>query len=214
MSGILGTKVGMSQIFNEKGERVPVTLISTEGRIVVQKKTVDKDGYNAVQLGVGKKSAHKVSSVIRKHFEKANAKPTRWVREIRLDDVSPYELGKEVPLDFLIPGVLVNIRGTTKGRGFAGAIKRWNFSGGPMNKGSTFHRRVGSIGNHTFPKRVFKGRPMPGHYGVDQQTVRNIELIDVLRDEKIVVLKGSIPGSKNSLVEIRLAKSVTPKKEE
>jgi large subunit ribosomal protein L3 len=205
MSGILGIKVGMSQVFTKEGKCVPVTLVNYEGCVVVQKKTQDKGGYNAIQLGIGKKSPKKLSKAVKKHFEKAKLKPTRWLREFRVEDVEKFEVGKPLPIEFKA-GDMLDVRGTTKGRGFAGVMKRWGFKGGPGGHGSTFHRHGGSIGNATQPAKVFKGTKMPGHYGVDKTVMENIECIDVLKDDHLVVLKGSLPGSKNSLVELRMSK--------
>lgn len=203
MNGILGIKIGMSQIFTPKGERVPVTLVSTSNCVVTQVKTKEKDGYNAVQAGIGAKSIKKVSRSMQKSFEKLKMKPTRWLREISVSDGESYAVGSLISLEFLKPGDKVDVSGTTKGHGFAGGVKRWNFQGGPAAHGSRFHRRGGSIGNHTYPKHVFKGRKMPGHYGVDQHTVLNIEVMDVLKDESLLVLKGALPGPAKGLLKIR-----------
>lgn len=205
MKGILGIKLGMSQFFTPAGERLPVTLVSAAGCKVVQIKTKDKDGYEAVQMGVGRKSPAKLPKALLRHFEKAKTKPSRWLREILDDGASAYALGQEMTLDFLKAGDRVHVRGTTKGHGFSGGIKRWNFEGGPGAHGSCFHRRGGSIGNHTYPKHVFKKRKMPGHYGVEKQTVLNVQVVDVLKNENLLVLKGALPGARNSLVEVRLA---------
>lgn len=203
MSGILGIKLGMSQVFTPQGECLPVTLVGTAGCRVVQIKSKDKDGYDAVQIGIGQKSIRKLPKALLKHFEKAKTKPLRWLREISADPAVSYTVGQEVGLDFLKVGDRVHVRGTTKGHGFSGGIKRWNFEGGPGAHGSCFHRRTGSIGNHTYPKHVFKRRKMPGHYGVERQTVRNIAVIDILKNENLLILKGALPGARNSLVEIR-----------
>lgn len=210
MSGILGIKVGMSQVFTPEGERVPVTLVNTAGCSIVQLKSKEKEGYEAVQVGIGKKSLQKVSKPLQKHFEKAQIKPTRWLREFRVENVgellAQYKTGQVMSLDFLKPGDFVDVRGTTKGHGFAGVMKRWNFQGGPGAHGSRFHRRGGSIGNHTYPKHVFKGRKMPGHYGVDTCTVLNVRVVDILKDENILVLHGAVPGASRGLLEIRKSK--------
>lgn len=203
MSGILGIKVGMSQVFAPDGTRIPVTLVKTEGCVVVQVKTKEKEGYNAVQLGIGKKSSQKVNKAVLKHFEKGKIKPTRWLREFKNGDTTQYSVGSLVSLDFLKAGDLLKVRGISKGHGFSGAVKRWNFKGGPAAHGSRFHRRGGSIGNHTYPKRVFKRRKMPGHYGVESKTVLNVKVIDVLKEENLLVLKGSLPGANRELLEIR-----------
>lgn len=202
MSGILGIKIGMSQIFTPAGERVSVTLISTDGCVVVQNKSKEKEGYNAVQVGIGTKSISRVSKPLKKHFEKAKVKPTRWLKEFRLDEGVSYQPGQSLDLDFLKEGDWVKVRGVTKGRGFSGSIKRWGFKGGPGGHGSCFHRRPGSIGNHTYPSRVFKRRPMPGHYGVDQLTVKN-KVMGIIKEENLLIVKGSVPGSQRGLLEIR-----------
>jgi len=206
MSGILGIKVGMSQLFTPEGERVPVTLVNTAGCTVVQLKNKEKDGYESLQVGIGEKSIRKVSKPLQKHFEKAQIKPTRWLREFKVENPSQYKAGQTMPLDFLKPGDFVEVRGTTKGHGFSGGVKRWSFQGGPAAHGSRFHRRGGSIGNHTYPKHVFKGKKMPGHYGVDTCTVLNIRVMDVLKDENLLVLKGALPGAARGLLEIRKSK--------
>lgn len=206
MSGILGIKVGMSQVFTPQGERVPVTVVTTAGCTVVQLKNKEKDGYEALQVGIGEKSIRKVSKSLQKHFEKAQIKPTRWLKEFKVENVSQYKPGQAMPLDFLKPGDFVDVRGTTKGHGFAGVVKRWSFQGGPGAHGSRFHRRGGSIGNHTYPKHVFKGRKMPGHYGVDTCTVLNVRVVDILKDEALLVLHGAVPGASQGLLEIRKSK--------
>ncbi|MBI3018639.1 MAG: 50S ribosomal protein L3 [Deltaproteobacteria bacterium] len=203
MSGILGIKVGMSQVFTSEGERVPVTLVNTAGCAIVQLKNKEKDGYEAVQVGIGEKSIRKVSKPLQKHFEKAQTKPTRWLREFKVENPSQYKAGQAMPLDFLKPGDFVDVRGTTKGHGFSGGVKRWSFQGGPGAHGSRFHRRGGSIGNHTYPKHVFKGKKMPGHYGVDTCTVLNVRVVDILKDENLLVLHGAVPGASRGLLEIR-----------
>lgn len=202
MNGILGIKVGMSQVFTSEGEQVPVTLISTNGCVVVQAKTKDRDGYDALQLGIGLKSQRCIGKALKKHFEKAKTKPTRWLREIREEESTKHQPGEPVALDFLKPGDVVKISGITKGRGFTGAMKRWNFEGGPGAHGSRFHRTLGSIGNKTYPKRVFKRRPMHGHYGNERCSVRNV-VIDILKDENLLVVKGAVPGKSSGLLEIR-----------
>ena|SRR3989338_666103 len=205
MSGILGIKVGMSQVFTPEGERVPVTLVNTGGCTLVQLKNKEKDGYEAIQVGIGEKSIRKVSKPLQKHFEKAQIKPTRWLKEFKVE-AGQLKPGQAVPLDFLKPGDFVDVRGTSKGHGFAGVMKRWNFQGGPGAHGSRFHRRGGSIGNHTYPKHVFKGKKMPGRYGGDTCTVLNIRVVDILKDEALLVLKGALPGAARGLLEIRKSK--------
>lgn len=177
--------------------------MNVQNCVVVQKKQLEKSKYYAVQLGVGDKSPHKVSRALKKHFEKANVKPTQWLREFKVSDLEKYELGKPVPLDFLKPGDTVDVRGTTKGHGFSGVVKRWSFQGGPAAHGSRFHRRIGSIGNRTFPKKVFKGKHMPGRYGNEPCMVLNVVCLDVMPTENMLVLKGSLPGPTHGLLEIR-----------
>ena len=206
MSGVLGIKVGMSQIYSPEGDRIPVTLVSTKDCSVVQLKTKEKEGYKAVQVGVGNKPLQKASKELKENFEKAKVKPTRFLREFKVDDVSSYSVGSLVSLDIFKVGDRVEVRGTTKGHGFSGAVKRWDFQGGPAAHGSRFHRRGGSIGNHTYPKRVFKRRKMPGHFGVDGRTVLNVKVMDILKDEGLLVLKGALPGASSGLLEIRKSK--------
>ena len=202
MSGVLGVKVGMSSIYRPDGKKIAVTLVSTEGCTVIQAKAKEKNGYTAIQLGVGTKSPRKVSKALKSHFEKAKVKPLRWLKEFHVEKLDGYELGQAVSLDFLKPGDFVKVSGTTKGKGFTGVMKRYNFQGGPGGHGSRFHRRLGSIGNKTYPKRIFKGRPMHGRHGNWQRTVLN-EVIDVLKDEQLLVLKGAVPGATRGLLEIR-----------
>ncbi|MBE3579987.1 MAG: 50S ribosomal protein L3 [Caldanaerobacter subterraneus] len=201
--GILGKKHGMTQIFDEKGEVIPVTVIEAGPCVVVQKKTVEKDGYNAIQVGFGDISEKRVNKPLLGHFKKAGVSPKRYLREFRLDDISGYEVGTEIKVDIFKPGDRVDVTGISKGKGFAGVIKRYGARRGPMSHGSKYHRRVGSMGATTDPGRTFKGKKMPGRMGSDRVTIQNLEVVKVDPELNLLVVKGSVPGPKGSLLIIR-----------
>lgn len=201
--GILGKKHGMTQIFDEKGEVIPVTVIEAGPCVVVQKKTVEKDGYNAIQVGFGDVSEKKLNKPLLGHFKKAGVSPKRYLREFRLDDISGYEVGAEIKVDIFKPGDRVDVTGISKGKGFAGVIKRYGARRGPMSHGSKYHRRVGSMGATTDPGRTFKGKKMPGRMGSDRVTIQNLEVVKVDPELNLLVVKGSVPGPKGSLLIIR-----------
>ncbi|MEW9082985.1 50S ribosomal protein L3 [Caldanaerobacter subterraneus] len=201
--GILGKKHGMTQIFDEKGEVIPVTVIEAGPCVVVQKKTVEKDGYNAIQVGFGDISEKKLNKPLLGHFKKAGVSPKRYLREFRLDDISGYEVGTEIKVDIFKPGDRVDVTGISKGKGFAGVIKRYGARRGPMSHGSKYHRRVGSMGATTDPGRTFKGKKMPGRMGSDRVTIQNLEVVKVDPELNLLVVKGSVPGPKGSLLIIR-----------
>ncbi|AAM25435.1 MAG: 50S ribosomal protein L3 [Caldanaerobacter subterraneus] len=201
--GILGKKHGMTQIFDEKGEVIPVTVIEAGPCVVVQKKTVEKDGYNAIQVGFGDVSEKKLNKPLLGHFKKAGVSPKRYLREFRLDDISGYEVGTEIKVDIFKPGDRVDVTGISKGKGFAGVIKRYGARRGPMSHGSKYHRRVGSMGATTDPGRTFKGKKMPGRMGSDRVTIQNLEVVKVDPELNLLVVKGSVPGPKGSLLIIR-----------
>ncbi|MDI6709817.1 MAG: 50S ribosomal protein L3 [Thermoanaerobacterales bacterium] len=202
--GILGRKLGMTQVFTPEGLVVPVTLIEAGPCTVVQKKTPESDGYGAVQLGWGDVKERKVTKPLRGHFAKAGLKPLRYLREVRVEDPDSYTVGQEIKCDLFSTGELVDVTGTTKGRGFAGGIKRHGFHRGPMKHGSKYHRRPGSAAAKG-PARVFKGRRMPGQYGVEQVTVQNLEVVKVDPERNLLAVKGAIPGPKNGLVLVKQA---------
>ena len=200
---IIGKKVGMTQIFDENGTVIPVTVIECGPCPVVQVKTVETDGYDAVQLGFGEVKEHKVNKPNKGHFSKANIKPVKHLREFRLEDVSSVKVGDEIKVDTFEAGETVDIQGITKGKGFQGVIKRHGQSRGPMGHGSMYHRRPGSMGATSTPGRVFKGKKLPGHMGVDTVTIQNLVIVRVDSDKNAILVKGSVPGNKGSILKIK-----------
>ncbi|ASI34128.1 MULTISPECIES: 50S ribosomal protein L3 [Exiguobacterium] len=201
--GILGTKLGMTQIFNESGEVVPVTVVSVEGNVVLQLKTMEVDGYEAVQLGFGDIKEGRQNKPQKGHAAKASATPKRFIKEIRTS-VTDFEIGQEIKADTFAAGEMVDVTGTSKGKGFAGAIKRHNQSRGPMAHGSRYHRRPGSMGP-VAPNRVFKGKLLPGRMGGEQITVQNLEIVKVDVERGLLLVKGAIPGARKSQVVVKTA---------
>ena len=202
---IIGKKVGMTQVFDDQGVVIPVTVIEAGPCTVVQVKTVEKDGYDAVQLGFGAVKEFKVNKPMKGHFSKGNVTPAKHLREFRVEDTAAVKVGEEVKADVFAQGDLVDIQGTTKGKGFQGVIKRHGQSRGPMGHGSMYHRRPGSMGPTSTPGRVFKGKKLPGHMGVETVTIQNLEVVRVDLDKNAILVKGSIPGNKGSIVKIRSA---------
>ena|SRR5690625_390251 len=202
--GILGRKIGMTQIFLENGELIPVTVVQAEPNVVLQKKTVETDGYEAIQLGFYDKKEHLATKAEKGHAEKANTKPKRYVREIRDAKVDEYEVGQEISVDVFEAGDIVDVTGTSKGKGFQGSIKRHNYARGPMSHGSRFHRAGGSMGS-VDASRVFKGKALPGQMGAKQVTIQNLEIVKVDPENDVILIKGNIPGAKKSLVKITTA---------
>ena len=203
MKAILGKKVGMTQIFDENGVDIPVTVIEAGPCSVVQVKTVETDGYNAVQMGFGAIKDKKVNKPSKGHFAKAGVKAVKNLREFRLEDVSGVKAGDEIKVDTFVEGETVDIQGTTKGKGFQGVIKRHGQSRGPMGHGSMYHRRPGSMGSTSTPGRVFKGKKLPGHMGVTTVTIQNLKIVKVDTDKNVILVKGSVPGNKYSVLKIR-----------
>ena len=199
---LLGRKVGMTQIFDENGRTIPVTVIEAGPCTVVQLKTKDSDGYEAVQLGFGDVNEKKVTKPAKGHFTKVNVTPKKHLREFRLDEIS-YNLGDELKADIFAKGEAVDITGISKGKGFQGVIKRHGLSRGPMGHGSMYHRRPGSMGPTSSPGRVFKGKKLPGHMGVEQVTIQNLEIIKVDLDKNVILVKGSVPGNKGTILKIK-----------
>ena len=206
---IVGKKLGMTQIFLQDGRLVPVTVIQAGPCTVVQKKTMEKDGYEAVQFGFDAIPENRVEKLVNKpdagHFKKAGVAPMRTLREFRLEDSASYEIGQEVKADIFAEGEKVDISGITKGHGFTGAIYRWNQHTGPMAHGSKYHRGVGSMSANSDPSRVFKNKHMPGHYGVEKVTVQNIEIVKVDAERSLLLVHGAVPGPKEGLLLIRNA---------
>ena len=202
MKGILGKKIGMTQVFSKNGKLIPVTVVVAEPNVVMQIKTKETDGYEAIQLGfVSKKEKHSTKPEMG-HAKKANTAPKRFLKEIKGVEVSNYELGQEIKCDVFEPGEIVDVTGTSKGKGFQGVIKRYNQSRGPMGHGSQYHRGVGSMGTLR-PMRVFKGKKLPGHMGNETVTIQNLEVVAIDLDENVILIKGNIPGPKNSFVVIK-----------
>jgi large subunit ribosomal protein L3 len=199
---ILGKKLGMTQIFNDTGEAVPVTVIEAGPCLVVQKKTVEKDGYNALKVGYEDIKERRLNRPQQGQFKKNQLQFKRFLREFKLQDIEKYNVGDEIKVDIFQPGDMVDITGTSKGKGFAGGIKRWNFRRGPMSHGSHFHRRTGSSGA-AGAGRVFKGTKKPGHLGAEKVTVQNLQVIKVDVDRNLLLIKGSVPGPKKTLLFIK-----------
>lgn len=203
MKGILGRKVGMTQVFTKDGKLVPVTVVSVEPNIVTQVKTAETDGYNAIQLATVDKKEKRASKASVGHAKKANTTPKRYLKEIR-DYEGTYNLGDTISADVFTAGEYVDVTGTSKGHGTEGVIKRWNQSRGPMTHGSRYHRRPGSMGT-MLPMHVLKGKKLPGHMGVETTTIQNLEIIEVNVAENYILVSGNIPGAKQSLVLIKSA---------
>ncbi len=204
MKGILGRKVGMTEVFSTDGKLIPVTVIEVEPNVVTQIKTTDKDGYDAIQLGAFDKKVKSSNKPEMGHVKKANTQPKRFLKEIRGIDASSYTLGQVISADVFQSGDTVDVTGTSKGKGFQGVIKRWNQSRGPETHGSTYHRRVGSMGTMR-PMRVLKGKKLPGHMGNEQVTIQNLMIVDVDTENKYILVSGNVPGAKNTYVFIREA---------
>lgn len=202
---IIGRKIGMTQIFDEAGKVVPVTVIEAGPCVVVQKKTVETDGYNALKVGFGDIREKLVSKPIKGQFKKANVTLRRYLRELRLEDISGYEVGSEIKADIFSAGDKIDVTGTSKGKGYAGVIKRWHAARGPETHGSKFHRAVGSMGASSDPSRTFKNKHMPGHMGNKKCTMINLTVAKVYGDRNLILIRGAVPGPKKGLVIIRNA---------
>lgn len=204
MKGILGKKIGMTQTFTTDGKLIPVTVIEVEPNVVTQIKTVAKDGYDAIQLATGTMRESLSNKPQKGHTDKANTAPKRFLREIRGVNVNDYTLGQTVNVDIFSAGEMVDVTGTSKGKGFQGVIKRYNQTRGPMGHGSQYHRGVGSLGT-LLPMHVLKGKKMPGQMGNVQRTVQNLEIISIDTENNCILVKGNVPGPKKSFVMIRTA---------
>ena len=203
VNALIGKKLGMSQLFSPDGEVTPVTVIQVGPCTVTQIKSVDSDGYNAVQLGFGEKKPQRTKKPLLGHFKKSGKGPFAVLREVRVADVGEFELGQEVSADIFQVGELVHVAGRSKGKGFAGTIKRWNFSRGPMSHGGMNKRPPGSIGCSASPSRVIKGRKMPGQMGNRKVTVKGLMVVDVRPEENIILIRGAVPGGRNGVVFIK-----------
>lgn len=200
---IIGKKLGMTQIFDEAGKVIPVTVVEAGPCVVVQKKTEEKDGYNAIQVGFGDIREKLANKPVKGHFAKANATLKRIVKEFRLENIDEYEVGNEIKADIFAAGDKIDVTGVSKGKGFQGAIKRWNFSRGPMSHGSKFKRAPGSMGAASSPSRTFKNMKMPGQMGNKKATVLNLEVAKVMADKNVILIKGGIPGANKGYVVIK-----------
>jgi large subunit ribosomal protein L3 len=206
--GLMGKKLGMTGLFTPEGAYIPVTVVELGPCVVTQIKTVATDGYNALQLGFGQRKPKQVNKPMQGHLKKSGEQAFAYLREFPVENPDEYDLGQAVSLDLFSIGERVDVAGTTKGRGFSGVIKRHGFSRGPMTHGSKSIRIPGSIGCSAWPARVIKGKKMPGHYGTEHQTVRNMKVVDIRPDENLMLLKGAVPGPKNALVMISKPKIV------
>lgn len=202
MKGILGKKIGMTQLYKEDGTIVPVTVVEAGPCYVVQKKTVESDGYNALQIGFVERRENLLNKPEKGHFEKSGVKPVRFLKEFRLDNVDDYQVGQEIKVDVFETGDNIDVVGTSKGKGFAGTIKRHNMQRGPMGHGSKSHRRVGSAGAKG-PARVFKGSRRPGRMGGERVTIQNLEIVKIDTERNLLVVKGAVPGPKGSLLTVK-----------
>lgn len=203
MKFVLGRKVGMTQVFSEEGEVTPVTVIEIGKNQVAQIKTTEKEGYEAVQIGYDEKKENRTVKPEKGHFDKAGITPKKFLREFRVEKSDEYSLGQEIAATVFEAGDKVDIIGTSKGKGFQGNIKRHNQSRGPETHGSRYHRRPGSMGASADPARVFKGKNLPGQMGNEQVTVRNLEIVKVLEDKNVILIKGAVPGPKKGLITIK-----------
>ena len=204
MKGILGKNIGMTQVFTKDGKLIPVTVIEVEPNVVTQIKTVENDGYEAIQLGFDTKREKLSNKAEKGHLAKANTAPKRFLKEIRGVDVSKYQLGQELDCQVFEEGEMVDVSGISKGKGFQGVIKRYNQSRGPMGHGSQYHRGVGSLGTMR-PMRVFKGKKLPGHMGHVTVTIQNLDVVAVDMDKNVILVKGSVPGAKGAILKIKSA---------
>ena len=202
---LIGKKLGMTQIFDENGVVIPVTVIEAGPCVVAQVKTIENDGYEAVQLGFGEIKEKKVNKPVKGHFAKANVPVKKHLREFRLDSIEGIKVGDELKADIFAAGEKIDVQGTSKGKGFQGVIKRHGQHRGPMGHGSMYHRRPGSMGATSTPGRVFKGKKLPGHMGHVTVTIQNLDIVRVDMDKNVILVKGSVPGAKGSILKIKSA---------
>ena len=202
---LIGKKVGMTQIFDENGTVIPVTVIEAGPCVVAQVKTLENDGYEAVQLGFGEVKENKLNKPVKGHFAKANVTAKKYLREFRLDSIEGIKVGDELKADVFAAGEKIDVQGTSKGKGFQGVIKRHGQHRGPMGHGSMYHRRPGSMGATSTPGRVFKGKKLPGHMGRVTVTIQNLDVVKVDMDKNVILVKGSVPGAKGSILKIKSA---------
>lgn len=202
LKSIMGTKIGMTQVFDENGKAIPVTIVQAEPNVVLQKKKVETDGYNAIQVGFMNLREKLVNKPKMGIFTRAKLKPCRHIKEFNVNNVDDYEIGTEIKVDIFAADEVVDVVGTSKGKGFAGAVKRHNMARGSMGHGSKYHRRPGSLGAMG-PARVFKGRKMPGHLGSERVTIQGLKIVKVYPEKNLILIKGAIPGPRKGLVLIK-----------
>jgi large subunit ribosomal protein L3 len=203
MKGLIGKKLGMTQIFDDEGRRIPVTVVEAGPCIVLQKKTVTKDGYNAIQVGFAARDATRANRPLIGHCKAAAQGAFRYLRELRIDDIDQYNVGDTISADIFSVGEIIDVTGTSIGKGYQGVVKRWGFKGGRSTHGSRFHRAPGSIGCSATPARVFKNKKMPGQMGNERVTVQKLQIARVDASDNLLLIKGAVPGSENGLVLIR-----------
>jgi large subunit ribosomal protein L3 len=209
IKGILARKIGMTQVFDDQGNKIPVTVVKTEGCKILEKKTVDKDGYNALLLGFEETKESKLNKPLQGFFRKLGMPFYRILKEIRVDKITDeLKVGDNITVGIFKPGDIVDVTGTSKGKGFAGGVKRWHYGGGGASHGSMFHRAPGSIGASSYPSRVFKGHHFPGRMGGKTVTVKALEVVRIIEDEGLMLIKGAVPGARNSLLVIKDSKKV------
>ena len=201
--GVYSKKLGLTQIFTEEGLVIPVTVVEVETCVVINKKTVETDGYTALQVATGEVKEKHMNKPMKGQFDKAKIAYKKYIKELRLDNIDEYNVGDEIKADVFAAGEFVDVQGTSKGKGFQGVIKRHGQHIGPKGHGSMYHRRPGSMGPTSSPGRVFPGKKLPGHTGKDTGTVQHLEVVRVDMDKNVILIKGSIPGYKNSLVRIK-----------
>lgn len=207
--GLIGRKLGMTQIFSGDGEAIPITVIEAGPCSVVQIKNKEKDGYNTLQLGFLPKKMNKTNKPLTGHFKKGNTGAFYFLKEFEVDDTNTHQVGQEINLEIFQVGQKVTVTGISKGKGFSGMMKRWGFGGGPASHGSNFHRAPGSIGCSAYPSRVFKGKKLPGHQGSATVTVANLEIVDRQVEKNLLFIKGAIPGGKNGMLLIKPSKKLS-----
>ena len=203
--GIIGKKLGMTRLFGEHGEAIPVTVIQAGPCPIVQVKSRETDGYEAIQIGFGRKRENAINEPARGHFKKAGVPPLRFLKEFRIDDPENYEVGGQVTVEIFSVGERIDVSGISKGKGFAGVMKRWGFKGGKASHGAEGHRTAGSIGASANPSRVFRGLPMAGRMGGKQVNVQNLEVVKVDTEKNLLVIKGAVPGPKDGILMIKRA---------
>ncbi|MCZ6676258.1 MAG: 50S ribosomal protein L3 [Candidatus Poribacteria bacterium] len=205
-NAILGKKIGMTQVFDDSGAAIPVTVVEAGPCVIVQIKTDERDGYSAIQLGFGSRNENKVNRPEMGHFRKADVKPHRFLREVRIDNTEGLSVGSTLDASIFSPGDFVDVTGTSKGRGFTGVVKRWGFAGGnKTHGGEQDHRRPGSIGHSSWPSRVFKGKKMPGRHGAKRVTTQNLQVIQADAERSLLLIKGAVPGPPNGLLIVKKA---------